>query len=876
LSICLFCQTKGTSVMAKVALLNVLKRTLGTYVDGLDAESLHVSIRKGSVDLSNLTLKHEAIESLQLPVRVTRGHLGKVCVKVPWSHLGSQSVTISIQDVFLQLAPRESTDWGAMEKAASAAKLEKLEIKELLRQQQASFKNSIIAEESGQEEKGTSWSKKMAVMIAENIQVEIKNVHIRYEDFTLPKNPVALGITICSVIVATTNQQGEKVFMADRADSLLYKVLSVCGAAVYCDPEPQQQAGLADAEWVQQMRSFVSEKQSKQHLISPATWHIHLAKDDNPAASPNCKIETRLGNLACSISSRQYQRLVGFARRMSPPQLDRASRYAKYRPQTSITQDPKVWWKYAAKACTIAWPAVNWHSVLRAARERREYINLFKRSQEVAWLEALSDQETDRMRELEQSHAAHCSVARLLLYRSLAEAELGVEFGKKRAADAGKGRRRSTLRFMQKRPQKLQDMVDVTLTVEEHSELHAAVGGVVLLPSAGGSDVEGDPDIVTYRVSLELPCCSFELKDDASQPMLSLHTCGCYCVQLTSMQGAFTVEGSFSVFQVRDCCTPGTLFPLLLDTTSATTATVPDSMDVMARADRCTFVNPSLKQAQLKRDEGVMWFHVLVYPSASKERATSSTDPTLASAEGALRHVGSERATMVTDVRARMGGFELAIQPDADALLSQLQEAFSISEPVEPVLHEPRDHAYSAVKNQASEWAQKREEQLTEYAFSQQDSTPKIRCTFFAKAPRVAIIEDCTDSDSTVLVADFGSLSFVDAESPHDNATCPLGADRWWFQTSEIQLMAGKVSQLLAGSDTDGCDVFDSPAADAPDDVPSRGADSPVEGLPASHLVAAEPEMPAAFRNAALLRKQHPEQLVGKRIFVEDVGKVCD
>jgi hypothetical protein len=842
--------------MAKAALLNVLKRTLGEYVDGLDAESLHVSIRKGSVDLRNLSLKHEAIESLQLPVRVTRGHLGKVLVKVPWSHLGSQSVTISIQDVYLQLAPRDSTDWGDVEKAAIAAKREKLEIQELLRQQRASFKNSIVEEESSQEEKGMSWSKKLATVIAENIEIEIKNVHIRYEDL---QSRIALGFTISSVTVATTNRQGDKVFVTDRKDSLLYKVLSVCGVAVYCDPDPVEQAGLADVDWAQQMRSFVSEQPSEHHLISPATCHIHLAKDDNPAASPNCKIETRLENLATSISSKQLQRLIGLQQRMAPS-VGKASKYAKYRPQASVFEDPRAWWRYAAKASVLICPPVNWHTISRAVRERREYINLYKRSQMVAWLEPLSAGDTQRMQELEHSPAAHCSVARLLLYRSLAEAELGVEFGKKHAAaNSSKSRRRSTLRFMKKRAQ-LEDMTDVQLTGEERSELHAAVGDVVLLPSTG-SDPKGDPNIVTYKVRVDLPSCSFTLKDHAFCPMLSLYTCGCYCVQLTAMQGALTVEGSFSVFQMQDRCTPNTLFPLLLDTTPASTATVPDSVDAMARADRCTFKNPSLKHAQLKPDEGVMWFHILIYPDSDGSTDTEQTETTSEATKPALQT--RNKGAMVTDVRARMGGIALAIQPDVDALFSKLQEEFSIPSP------DPAETAFKpVVPERVKTQVRLREEQLTDYAFSQQDCAPKIRCTLFAKAPHVVFVEDCTNSDSAVLVADFGSLSLVDAEPPRQAVDGPATADRWWFQTSEIQLLTGKLSELLSeGNVPLGVEVASSESLEAHEPVEASTEES-------SASTDAKADTTAAFEKAALLRKQHPEHLVGKRIVLTDFGKV--
>ena len=128
-------------------------------------------------------------------------------------------MTISIEEVFLQLAPRGGTDWNAAEKAALATKLEQLEIQELLRQKRGSFGRAAIAEGAAEEAPGDgngegksrSWSQKLAAVIAENILIEIKNVHFRFEVVADPTRSIALGLTVCMVKVATTNEQGEQV-----------------------------------------------------------------------------------------------------------------------------------------------------------------------------------------------------------------------------------------------------------------------------------------------------------------------------------------------------------------------------------------------------------------------------------------------------------------------------------------------------------------------------------------------------------------------------------------------------------------------------------------------------------------------------------------
>ena len=117
--------------MAKAALLNVLKKTIGKYVDGLDADSLNVGLWSGQIDLNNVSLRPDAVDSLHLPLKVKRGFVGSINVKVPWTKLGSQSVVITVREVYLTVEPQyrwDKEDLAKMEQQAALAKLEQLEI----------------------------------------------------------------------------------------------------------------------------------------------------------------------------------------------------------------------------------------------------------------------------------------------------------------------------------------------------------------------------------------------------------------------------------------------------------------------------------------------------------------------------------------------------------------------------------------------------------------------------------------------------------------------------------------------------------------------------------------------------------------------------
>ena len=56
----------------------LLRKFLGDAVDGLDADSLNISARKGTVSLKNLQIKPHAVEKLNLPVSLVAGFIGEI------------------------------------------------------------------------------------------------------------------------------------------------------------------------------------------------------------------------------------------------------------------------------------------------------------------------------------------------------------------------------------------------------------------------------------------------------------------------------------------------------------------------------------------------------------------------------------------------------------------------------------------------------------------------------------------------------------------------------------------------------------------------------------------------------------------------------
>ena len=79
---------------------------------------------------------------------------------------------------------------------------------------------------------------RLLTRIVDNIQVTIKNIHIRYEDAELiPNKPFSFGFTLQELSINTTNQKWELAFVDrlvnENRDKPLFKRLKIEGFALY-------------------------------------------------------------------------------------------------------------------------------------------------------------------------------------------------------------------------------------------------------------------------------------------------------------------------------------------------------------------------------------------------------------------------------------------------------------------------------------------------------------------------------------------------------------------------------------------------------------------------------------------------------------------
>lgn len=203
----------------------LLAKLLGEYVEGINTNALQVSLISGQVEINNIRLKASALKQFRLNVKVKEGFIGKLLLTIPWTALHCSSVIVEISQLFLLLEP--NTDLNDeefdIEKEFQKMKQEKL-----------GFADSKAEEFLKDKEEGESFFSKMMQTILNNIQMEIRDVHIRYEDTVTASLPFYCGLTIESVSAHSTDDDWNEIFVdSSSAEKVVHKYFELKSFAIY-------------------------------------------------------------------------------------------------------------------------------------------------------------------------------------------------------------------------------------------------------------------------------------------------------------------------------------------------------------------------------------------------------------------------------------------------------------------------------------------------------------------------------------------------------------------------------------------------------------------------------------------------------------------
>lgn len=284
-------------------MLNILSDTIGKYVEGISKENLHMGVGSGELEFSNLSLRPDGLEELELPISVVHGKIRTVRLIVPWRHLGSEPVIVHVDGVLAQIIPHEEGP-----KSPDIAKhiTDKLKEKILKQAENLAFVNACNSVDiSGidlQHKSSTlstfmkNYAQRLISKILRSIEIRIANVHIRYEDdLAIPERVVAGGVSFTELVfTATDGNWNELKHVEKDSREPMFKLLSLKNFTLYWDTHTiKSGARNRDAKWEGAMDALIYNAERHSFVSSAQTAYEMRSAGDvvRPAnfifAAPN-------------------------------------------------------------------------------------------------------------------------------------------------------------------------------------------------------------------------------------------------------------------------------------------------------------------------------------------------------------------------------------------------------------------------------------------------------------------------------------------------------------------------------------------------------------------------------------------------------------
>ncbi|KAK4502697.1 hypothetical protein PRZ48_006123 [Zasmidium cellare] len=550
---------------------NLLNRFLGMYVRNFDPKQLNVGIWTGDVKLRDLELRREALDQFHLPLNVVEGHISSLVLKIPLSNLRGQPVRINIEDVFLLAAPKEDQAYNAEEeeKRAHAVKMEKLDSAELLKERNT---EGMSQEE---QQKQQSFTAALTTTIIDNVQIQVKNVHIRYEDaISDPGHPFAAGITLQELSAVSTDENWKPTWIQGNS-ATTHKLATLGSLAVYWDTDTQllgtgsgqqdaKEQGLDHNQIMEKFKELIIKSDSEavnehQFILKPVSGRAGLEMDKTGKHDrPKMKARLLFNELGFVLDDHQYRDALMLVDLFH--YFIRHQEYRKYQPEKSPKEDPRAWLHFAGKAILDRIHDKNkrwsWAYFAERRDDRKAYIKLFKKKKKE---EKLSPDEIKELDALERK----LTYEDLRFWRSLARNELR----KEGAFNKPKPQQKTWTSYIwgSSNTQKQDDAADDSqMTEEQRKQLYEAIDFDE--KKSITEAVDAPRDAIKLQVDMNLKTGSFTLKRDPhgkKQDMLRL-LFEDFSTELIQRTDSMLVDLSLGGMRLFDGSTEGNLFEQML------------------------------------------------------------------------------------------------------------------------------------------------------------------------------------------------------------------------------------------------------------------------------------------------------------------------
>lgn len=225
-----------------------------------------------------------------------------------------------------------------------------------------------------------SFGTSLITNIVENLQLNIKDVHIRYEDSTTISNyPFCFGVTIESLTAQSCDMNWMPGFTTNWAQNeATFKLIELNSLSFYLDSLTLDGDFLSScesselSEWIEKLKN----KSQTQYIIKPVSAQAKLKRDrsENPLRTrsrPRLTCNLIWNEIYLSLRESQYSALINGVNGLYD-----IAKYKQYRllhPRVTVKENIRAWWKFAARCHGF----FRYENIENVARNNIRYIKIY-------------------------------------------------------------------------------------------------------------------------------------------------------------------------------------------------------------------------------------------------------------------------------------------------------------------------------------------------------------------------------------------------------------------------------------------------------------------------------------------------------------------
>lgn len=210
-----------------------------------------------------------------------------------------------------------------------------------------------------------TYVQQLATHILDNLEVQISNIHIRYEDsVSEPGKTFGFGITLDKIILTTTDDQWNAKFVkrdAGNKSAAINKLGVISNVGFYWNKSDRSYADLSSSDWEHLMQQLIYKQENQGQpqacerlafiLAPPNQLVLKLTHREMCTETvPSIDLVIESSDIKALFDRQQFRQIMVLQRSFA--ELDRKRLMCLYRPYKRASEDPRAWWHYAYRLVT--------------------------------------------------------------------------------------------------------------------------------------------------------------------------------------------------------------------------------------------------------------------------------------------------------------------------------------------------------------------------------------------------------------------------------------------------------------------------------------------------------------------------------------------